>query len=112
MRNILIVDDHPIVLEIISTIGRAAFPGATVLCASDFAEAQEAAVRASSLDMTVLDLGLPGFFGIAALRRFRMLAPSVPVVVVSGTEDRSASRNWPTPRTARLRASTTIASTP
>lgn len=56
-----------------------------VLCLRD-AEAHLARHR---VDIILLDLGLPDAQGLEAVRRVRAVAPHVPVVVLTGTDDES-----------------------
>lgn len=76
MKNILVVDDHPVVLEVMGALARAVFAGADVRLADSLEGAEEAARSGGRLDMVLLDLGLPGCPGISALTRFRNLRPT------------------------------------
>jgi DNA-binding NarL/FixJ family response regulator len=89
--NVLIVDDHPMMLEYLSGAVARAFDGAQVRTASDLEGAFEAA-RSSNLDLALLDLGLPGCGGIESLLRFRKQFPDVRVVIVTAVEDQAAIR--------------------
>jgi len=89
MKNVLVVDDHPIVLEIMGAMAQAVFPSAAIWRASSFEEAAAAAAGTERLDMALIDLGLPGCAGVEALSRFRELAPEVPAVVISAIEERA-----------------------
>lgn len=88
MNAILIVDDHPLIVEIMGAVARAAFPGAAVRSAKGLADALKAA-RDEPVDLVLLDLGLPGCRDITALTQFRAAFPALRVVVVSATEERS-----------------------
>lgn len=88
MNNILVVDDHPVVLEVMSALARGIFPEATVHYAKDCAAAERAAASRSDFDLVLLDLGLPGCAGIWSLTRLREIAPAVRVVVFSDSEER------------------------
>lgn len=89
--NVLIVDDHPMMLEYLSGAVARAFEGAAARTASDLDSAL-AAVRSEQPQMVLLDLGLPGCGGIESLLRFRKHFPGIRVVVVSAVEDQSAIR--------------------
>jgi len=89
--NILIVDDHPMMLEYLSGIVGSALPGAEIRTASDV-EGALAAAGALLPEMVLLDLGLPGCGGIESLLRFRHQYPAPRVVVVSGEEGQSLMR--------------------
>lgn len=89
--NVLIVDDHPMVLELLSNVVAKALPDAVVRIAADLPAALQTA-QETRLDMVLLDLGLPGCGGIESLLRFRKAHPDVKVVVVSAEEDRASIR--------------------
>src|SRR5437868_11108310 len=85
--RILIVDDHPLTREALSSLLGA--HGLNVIgCASDGAEAIVEAGRLQP-DLVLLDLSMPGVDGLSALPRLREAAPNCEVVVLtaSGTED-------------------------
>src|SRR3954453_7716548 len=84
--RILIVDDHPLTREALSSLLGA--HGLDVIgCASDGAEAIVEAARLQP-DLVLLDLSMPGVDGLTALPRLRAAAPDCEVVVLtaSGTE--------------------------
>src|SRR3954453_9778676 len=85
--RILIVDDHPLTREALSSLLGA--HGLDVIgCASDGAEAIVEAARLQP-DLVLLDLSMPGGDGLTALPRLREAAPDCEVVVLtaSGTEE-------------------------
>src|SRR6476661_5252502 len=85
--RILIVDDHPLTREALSSLLGA--HGLDVIgCASDGLEAISEAARLQP-DLVLLDLSMPGLDGLSALPRLREAAPECEVVVLtaSGTED-------------------------
>src|SRR5436309_15859793 len=85
--RILIVDDHPLTREALSSLLGA--HGLNVIgCASDGAEAIVEAGRLQP-DLVLLDLSMPGVDGLTALPRLREAAPDCEVVVLtaSGTEE-------------------------
>jgi DNA-binding NarL/FixJ family response regulator len=85
--RILIVDDHPLTREALSSLLLA--HGFDVLgCASDGAEAIVEVGRLRP-DVVLLDLSMPGMDGLTALPRLREAAPECEVVVLtaSGTEE-------------------------
>jgi DNA-binding NarL/FixJ family response regulator len=89
--NVLIVDDHPMVLEYLSGAVSTAFPGARIRAESNLSGALEAA-RGATPDMVLLDLGLPGCNGLEPLLRFRQEWPAARVIVVSALEDHASIR--------------------
>jgi DNA-binding NarL/FixJ family response regulator len=85
--RILIVDDHPLTREALSSLlGAHGFD----VCgsASDGAEAITEAARLRP-DLVLLDLSMPGLDGLSALPRLREAAPDTEVVglTASGTEE-------------------------
>jgi len=88
MNNILIVDDHPLLLEILGAVARNVFPDARIRTAENCEQALEAARSSDAPDLVLLDLGLPGCAGIMALERFREAQPAMRVVVVTSNEER------------------------
>jgi DNA-binding NarL/FixJ family response regulator len=85
--RILIVDDHPLTREALSSLlGAHGFD--VIGCASDGAEAIVEATRLQP-DLVLLDLSMPGIDGLTALPRLREAAPDCEVVVLtaSGTEE-------------------------
>jgi DNA-binding NarL/FixJ family response regulator len=84
--RVLIVDDHPLTQEALSSLLRA--HGFDIAgCASDGAEAIAEAARLQP-ELVLLDLSMPGVDGLTALPRLREAAPDCEVVVLtaSGTE--------------------------
>jgi DNA-binding NarL/FixJ family response regulator len=85
--RILIVDDHPLTREALSSLLRA--HGFDVVgCASDGRQAITEVARLQP-DLLLLDLSMPGMDGLTALPRLREAAPDTEVVVLtaSGTEE-------------------------
>ena len=90
--DILIVDDEPVIHEILAAVVRRTFGEVKVIEARDLDGAFEALAHHGTPDLALLDLGLPGQRGLEALKRFRWKFPNVPVVVVSANEDPKAIR--------------------
>jgi DNA-binding NarL/FixJ family response regulator len=85
--SVLVVDDHPLTREALSSLLSAhGFEVAGLV--ADGAEAIETAARVRP-DLVLLDLSMPGMDGLAALPRLRDAAPNCEVVVLtaSGTEE-------------------------
>jgi DNA-binding NarL/FixJ family response regulator len=87
--RVLIVDDHPMIREVIALAcgGRAALQ--VVGYAANGFEALERCAEAVP-DVVVLDLGLPGMSGFEVLVHLREQFPSTRVLVVSGRDDQAA----------------------
>jgi len=90
--DILIVDDEPVIHEILAAVVRRTFGEVKVIEARDLESAFEALAHHGAPDLALLDLGLPGQRGLESLKRFRWKFPHVPVVVVSANEDPKAIR--------------------
>lgn len=86
--KILIVDDHPLIItalrHVLVDLGTHLEPLEATTCeqALDVLETLEGAV-----DLILLDLSLPGMYGLQALPTLRERYPHVPVVILSATED-------------------------
>lgn len=85
--HILIVDDHPLIRDGIATMLARARPGSQLTRAADFLAAIRA-IESSPPGIVLLDLGLPDVIGFDALIQIRARFPDLPVVVLSGHEDR------------------------
>jgi two-component system, OmpR family, response regulator MprA len=81
--TILVVDDEPGILEVLSLGLRS--EDLVVLTARDVAGGLRA-VRSSSPDLIVLDVGLPGGDGFALLSRIREVS-DVPIVMLTARDD-------------------------
>src|ERR671937_1138942 len=85
--RILIVDDHPLTREALSSL----LDGSGFAVAGEAADGEEAIELARRLqpELVLLDLSMPGMDGLQALPRLREAAPGCEVVVLtaSGTED-------------------------
>ncbi len=87
--RLIVVDDHPMVrnalAQILALLTRPTDLGFDADL-DTFAKRLEAG---EIVDCVLLDLGLPGFQGIEALEEVRLRFPTLPVVVLSGQDDRS-----------------------
>jgi two-component system, NarL family, invasion response regulator UvrY len=82
VRNVLLVDDHPVVRQGIARILAAEIPDLRLVDAVDGVSAL-AQLRAAPCDLVLLDLTLPGDSGLVLLRKIRREFPALPVLVVS-----------------------------
>lgn len=85
--NILVVDDHPLVHEILGALLRKLFGDTKILAAESLAEGLAMAGDPEGVDLVLLDLGLPDCAGLETLERFRAAHPRLRVVVFSATDD-------------------------
>jgi DNA-binding NarL/FixJ family response regulator len=86
-KNILLVDDHPIILEVVSAAIMRRFPGA---CVKKFETA--AAMRRQLSDgliptLAVIDIGLPDADGVGLIKELHAVY-DIPVIAYSGSSDR------------------------
>lgn len=84
MRTILLIDDDPIILELLSVYLTA--EGFRVASASD-GHRGLAAFDAERPDAVLCDLSMPGLGGLGVLAEVKRKAPQIPFVVFSGTGD-------------------------
>ena len=88
-RNVLIIDGHPLVHEVLGSVVRSVMGDVKVRAASNLESAVAILRNDSKLDMVLLDLDLPGCAGTEALTQFRAIFPAVPVVVISADDSRA-----------------------
>ena len=87
--RVLVIDDHPLIQEIVPAVLVKTF-GEVVVDTQSTLEAGLERAAAEPPDLVLLDLGLPGCDGIDAMSRFRMHFPQMPVAVLSATCDRDS----------------------
>ncbi|MBU1385990.1 MAG: response regulator transcription factor [Alphaproteobacteria bacterium] len=86
MDRIIVADDHPLFRAALGSALARAAPGAVVEETPSLAGAREALAR-GPVDLLLLDLRLSDSEGFAGLAGVRSDYPTVPVVVVSASED-------------------------
>jgi len=86
----LVIDDHPLIQEIVPAVLAKALGEVAVTTESTLEAGIARASRDEIPELVVLDLGLPGCQGLEALARFRSRFPDVPLVVLSSTTDRAS----------------------
>ena len=85
--HLIIVDDHPLFRDALSSAVRLAFPAADVEEADGIESACAALSRGRLIDLTLLDLTMQGVNGFDGLIAIRTRFPRIPVLVVSGLDD-------------------------
>ncbi len=90
--RIIIADDHPLVRGALRQAVSGAVPGAAIVECGDLEELTKELDQNSDADLVLLDLAMPGVRGFSGLMYLRAQHPGVPVIVVSGNEDRSVMR--------------------
>ena len=88
MANILVADDHPLFREALRSAISQVFPDSVTLEASSLDEAVAVIALNPDLDLVLLDLNMPGTADFAGLLTLRRTFPKLPVVIVSGLDDR------------------------
>lgn len=87
--RVLTIEDHGLFRQGLKQLLLSLAPDVEVLEAATAASArEELSQRADTLDLVLLDLGLPGTRPFELLEECRRVAPAVPLIVLSATEDR------------------------
>lgn len=82
IRNVLVIDDDPPLLNAVSTILKEA--GFEVYGAGSGRQAT-ALIEQNPVDLLITDLGLPEEDGIEIIRRLRKNRPGLKIIAISGT---------------------------
>lgn len=83
--RILLADDHAMVRDGLVPFLERLQPGASVIEAGSFPEAQNAVRSNPDLGLAILDLYMPGMNGLAGLTALREEFPGLPIVILSGS---------------------------
>lgn len=84
--KLLVIDDHPVMLEGLALLAAQALPQHTVLKASSFAEGHRLAQQDGPPDLILLDPGLPDMPGPLAIRGMVKAVPGGSVMVISASD--------------------------
>ena len=87
VARLLIVDDHPLFREALTSAVQMEYPRAEAVEARSIGEALELLGSSQPFDLALLDLNIPGVHGFEGLLQLRTRHPHLPVVVVSGHEE-------------------------
>ncbi|MCB2046621.1 MAG: response regulator transcription factor [Novosphingobium sp.] len=90
-RRIVIADDHPLMRAALRATIEKVWPGLPVAEVADAASARREA-EVGDIDLLTLDLHMADSAGLQTLMAFRQDFPSMPVVVVSASEDAKIRR--------------------
>ena len=90
--RIIIADDHPLVRGALHQAVAGAVPGCAIVECPDLESLTRELDLNDEVDLVMLDLAMPGVRGFSGLMYLRAQHPGVPVVVVSGNEDRGVMR--------------------
>ncbi len=83
----IVADDHPLFRGAIRAALSSSSPDARILEAGDFESATRLVLDNPEADLVILDLNMPGSSGLSGLITLRATQPSMPVVVISATDD-------------------------
>lgn len=90
--RLIIADDHPLFRGALREAVSGLLAGAEIAEAGTFEEAAALLDRGGEIDLVLLDLAMPGVRGFSGLMYLRAQYPSVPVVVVSASDDPAVIR--------------------
>ena len=79
--KVVVIDDAPDIVEVVSLCFQLRWSGATVVSASEGAKGLEV-IEAENPDMVILDIGLPDMDGFQVLRELRRFS-QVPVIMLT-----------------------------
>ena len=86
-QKVIIADDHPLFRAALKQAVTQAVPGVEVVEADSLTAVQGAAEQHADADLILLDIHMPGAQGFSGLVFLRGQHPSIPVIVVSGSEE-------------------------
>lgn len=84
--KVLVIDDHPLIGEALRQLLKALEPDVEPLQAQRAADALAALHESADISLILLDLALPDADGFEFLRELRAQYPSIPVVVLSASD--------------------------
>jgi DNA-binding NarL/FixJ family response regulator len=90
--RLVIADDHPLFRGALREAVSGSLPGAEIAEAGSFDDVVALLDRSGEVDLVLLDLAMPGVRGFSGLMYLRAQYPSVPVVVVSASDDPAVIR--------------------
>ncbi|MFV3130603.1 response regulator [Niveispirillum sp. KHB5.9] len=85
--RVLVADDHPLMRAALCQSVTGNVPDLSTVEASCFSEVEDALKREPGIDTILLDLHMPGMNGLIGLALLRNEYPSIPIIVVSASED-------------------------
>jgi len=87
LSKVLVVDDHPLFRNALSTAVALAFPKTTSKEAASIDEALQILDENTGFDIALVDLKIPGVSGFDGLVQLRTHYPRLPILIVSGVDD-------------------------
>lgn len=86
--NVLVIDDHPLILHAMRSLVQQLGERVDVVTVSTSQSAREALAAAPEFDLALLDLQLGREDGFALLEEFRNAYPALPIVVIAASDER------------------------
>lgn len=86
--TILLADDHALFRDGMRYVLQQLDQQAEILDASSFPEALQQAESSARIDLALVDLNMPGSEGAASVQELHVRFPDIPLVVVSGSDQR------------------------
>jgi len=90
--TIIVADDHPLFRDALRQAIEGLARAHRVAMAGDYEGLEAAIAAAGEVELVLLDLNMPGNRGLTGLLRLRAEFPSVPVVIVSASDDAATIR--------------------
>jgi len=87
LREVLVVDDHPLFREALRSAVSLAYPSSKVVESASIDEALTELESRGSFDIALVDLKIPGITGFDGLLQLRRSHPRLPILIVSGLDD-------------------------
>jgi DNA-binding NarL/FixJ family response regulator len=87
--KVLVIDDHPLILDALAQLLPQLEPDVAVRGAADAREAVAILDNEPDVALVLLDLALPGTRGLDFLSDLKLDYPGIPIVVLSATHDRA-----------------------
>jgi DNA-binding NarL/FixJ family response regulator len=87
--QVLLADDHTLFRDGMRYVLQQLSEQVDILCAGDFTETLKIAGDNPGIDLALVDLDMPGSDGVSSIRIFHNRFPGIPLVVVSGSDQRS-----------------------
>lgn len=87
--QVLLADDHALFRDGMRYVLQQLSEQVDTICAGNFAETLSQAAAHPGLDLALIDLNMPGSDGVASIRIFHHHFPNVPLVVISGSDQRA-----------------------
>ena len=87
--RVLLADDHALFRDGMRYVLQQLSDQVDIICAGNFTETLRLAEVNPGLDLALIDLNMPGSDGVASIRIFHHHFPEIPLVVISGSDQRS-----------------------